>query len=173
MQSRGISLKSNVTFSVFYLIEVLIWRGTFCRKPYLNQISDSKVMSNWMILKTIENKSNSFVFLFVCCCFFGGGYISISHPDFGLISLDRNACYIFCPIFLLSASSCSWIRLQKLWHYHREKWQDNNGEFFLLLFCLLVCFVLFLFFVLFCFGVGCLFVFFLIFFFCFLSNRAN
>ena len=34
-----------VTFSVFYSIEVLIWRGTFCWKSYLNQTSGSKVHS--------------------------------------------------------------------------------------------------------------------------------
>ncbi len=43
---------------VFYLIEVLIWRGTFCWKPHLNRTSGSKVMSNWMILKS---KRNSFL----------------------------------------------------------------------------------------------------------------
>ena len=35
-----------VTFPVFYLIEVFIWRGTFCWKPHLNRTSGSKVMSN-------------------------------------------------------------------------------------------------------------------------------
>ncbi len=56
----------HVTFSDFYLTElnkVLIWRGTSCWKPHLNQTSGSKVMSNWTILKTIENKRNSFLFL--------------------------------------------------------------------------------------------------------------
>ncbi len=34
------------------------WRAlfTFCWKPHLNRTSGSKVMSNWRILKTIENK---------------------------------------------------------------------------------------------------------------------
>ena len=58
-QSEG----KHVTFSVFYLIEVLIWSGTFCWKPRLNQTSGSKVMSNWRMLKTIENKINSFLWL--------------------------------------------------------------------------------------------------------------
>ncbi len=63
-QLRKSVFKSNRWhFSVFYLIEVLIWRGNFCWKPHLNQTSGSKVMSNWRILKTIENKRNSFLFL--------------------------------------------------------------------------------------------------------------
>ncbi len=35
----------HVTFSAFYLIEVLIKRGTFCWKPNLNQTSGSKVVA--------------------------------------------------------------------------------------------------------------------------------
>ena len=35
----------NMTFSVFYSIALLIWRGTFCWKPHLNWTSGSKVMS--------------------------------------------------------------------------------------------------------------------------------
>ncbi len=57
---REISLNIvHVIFSVFYSIEVLIWRGTCCWKPHLNRTSGSKVLSNWRILKTIENKRNS------------------------------------------------------------------------------------------------------------------
>ena len=66
MQSRGISQNSeHVTFSVCYLIEVLLWRGTYCWKPHLNRISGSKVMSNWMVVKTIETKIKSFLLLAV------------------------------------------------------------------------------------------------------------
>ena len=66
LQSRGNQSEvEHVTFSVFYLIEMLIWRGIFCWKPHLNWISGSKVMSNWRILKTIENKRNPFLFLVI------------------------------------------------------------------------------------------------------------
>ncbi len=34
-----------MTFSVFYLIEIRIRRGTFCWKPHLNQTSGSKVIA--------------------------------------------------------------------------------------------------------------------------------
>ncbi len=65
----------------FPLIEVLIWRGTFCRKPHLNRSSGPKAMSNWMILRTIENK-NSYSFFWL--------YLTINAPDFRLIPLDRH-----------------------------------------------------------------------------------
>ncbi len=48
---------------IFCLIDVLIRRGTFCWKPHLNRSSGSEVMSNWKILRTIENNRNSFLFL--------------------------------------------------------------------------------------------------------------
>ena len=35
----------HVPFSFFYLIEILIWRGTFCWKTHLNKSCGSKVMS--------------------------------------------------------------------------------------------------------------------------------
>ncbi len=60
-----------MTFSVLYLIEVLIWKGTFCWKTCLNWSSGTKVMSNWRILRTIENNRNAFLFLAVShnqCC---------------------------------------------------------------------------------------------------------
>ena len=39
-------------------------RGAFCWKTHLNRSISSKVMSNWMILRTIEkNRRNSFPFL--------------------------------------------------------------------------------------------------------------
>ncbi len=47
---------------LFYLIEVLTWRGTFCWKPHLNRSSGSKVMSIWRVLRTIENNRSSFLF---------------------------------------------------------------------------------------------------------------
>ena len=55
----------HVRFSVFYLVEVLIWRagGTFCWKPHLNRCSGFNVMSDWRVLRTIENNRNSFLFL--------------------------------------------------------------------------------------------------------------
>ena len=54
-----------VPFSAFYLIEILIRRGTFCWKnpPESDQWFQS--YSNWKILKTIENKRNAFLFLAV------------------------------------------------------------------------------------------------------------
>ena len=60
----GESVGSRTCY-VFYLIEVLIRRGTFCWKPHLNRTSGSKVINNWKILKTIENKWNAFLFLAV------------------------------------------------------------------------------------------------------------
>ncbi len=45
----NLSEVEHVTFSV--LVEVLIFRGTFCWKPHLNQISGSKILSHWRILK--------------------------------------------------------------------------------------------------------------------------
>ncbi len=44
-KSVGTRTSDNFTF-LFQVIEVLIWRGTFCGKPHLNQSSGSKVMSN-------------------------------------------------------------------------------------------------------------------------------
>ena len=38
-------------------------RGTFSWKPHLNWSSGSKVLSNWRILRTIENNRNSFLSL--------------------------------------------------------------------------------------------------------------
>ena len=58
-------------FSVFSLIEVVIWRGTFWWESHLNRSSGSKVMSNWWIFRTIENNRNSFLFLTISrnqCC---------------------------------------------------------------------------------------------------------
>ena len=75
----------QVTFSVFYVIEVLILRGTFCWKIHLNRSSGSKVMSNWKILRTIQNNRNSFFFWL---------YLTINAQNFRLIPLDRNA-YVF------------------------------------------------------------------------------
>ncbi len=72
----------HVTFSDFYLIELLIWRGTFCWKPHLNRTSGSKVMSNWRILKTIENKRNSFLFLAIShnqCSWFPNDSARLQH----------------------------------------------------------------------------------------------
>ena len=72
MQSRGISRKLHMWhFQFSYLIEVLIWRGTFCWKPHLNRSNGSEIMSNWRILRTIENNRNSFLFLAIShnqCC---------------------------------------------------------------------------------------------------------
>ncbi len=42
-----------------------------CWKPHLNRFSGSKVMSNWRVLRTIENNRNSFLFLAIShnqCC---------------------------------------------------------------------------------------------------------
>ena len=66
--------------SVLYLIEVLIWRGTFCWKLHLNWTSGSKVMSNWRILKTRVKRNLSYFWL----------YLAISAPDFQLIPVNGN-----------------------------------------------------------------------------------
>ncbi len=84
MRSREISLKSNTwhfQFSIWLFIWLLIWSGTFCWKPHLNQSSGFKVMSDWKILKTIERKRNSLIFWL---------YLTINAPDFWLILLDHN-----------------------------------------------------------------------------------
>ncbi len=67
---KSVGTRTCLSFSVFYLNEVLIWRGTFCWKPHLNQSSGSEFMGNWRILRTIE-KRNSFLFLAIShnqCC---------------------------------------------------------------------------------------------------------
>ena len=64
MRSRGIMW--HVTFSVFYLIDILIRRGTFCWKPHPNRTSGSKALINWRIPKTIENMSLQVCFITSC-----------------------------------------------------------------------------------------------------------
>ena len=64
-----------------FLFEELIRKGTLCWKPHLNRTSGSKVMSNWRILKTMENKGNTFL---LCL------YLTINAPDFRIIPLDCN-----------------------------------------------------------------------------------
>ncbi len=71
-----------MTFSVFYLIEVLISRGTFCWKPHLNQTSGSKVISNWKILQNNRKQREIHNFFWL--------YLLINAPDFRLIPLDCN-----------------------------------------------------------------------------------
>ncbi len=54
-----------------FLFEMITWRGTFWWKLHLNRSSSSKVMSNWRVLRTIENNRNSFLFLAIShnqCC---------------------------------------------------------------------------------------------------------
>ncbi len=72
----------QVTFPFLYLFEILIKRGTFCCKPLVNRTSGFKVISNWMILKTIEKKKEMHSFYWL--------YLTINAPDFRLIPLDRN-----------------------------------------------------------------------------------
>ena len=56
----------HVTFSVFYSTEVLIRSLCILLKPQVNRTSGSKVIySNWKILKIIENKRNTFLFVIV------------------------------------------------------------------------------------------------------------
>ena len=74
MRSREISWNSHMWhFQFSILIEVLIWRGTSCWKLHVNRSSGSKVMSNWRILRTIENNRSSLLFLAMshdrCCRF--------------------------------------------------------------------------------------------------------
>ncbi len=58
---------------------MLIWRGTFCWKPPPeSDLNGSKVMSNWRILKTIENKRNPFLFL------------AVSHHQFSSFQTDSS-----------------------------------------------------------------------------------
>ena len=105
MRSRGINQKSDLWhFQFFYLIEVL--RCTFCWKPCLNWSSGSKVISNWMILRTIENNRNSFLF-WLC--------LTINTLDFWLIPLDRNTYVI-------------WYMIQFIWSTndrHLRQWLLN------------------------------------------------
>ena len=94
MQFRGISRKLNIlTFSVFYLIEIFIRRGTFCWKlktsPELDQWFQS--FSNWKILKTIENKTKIHSFFWQ--------YLKMNAPDFRLIPLDCNTYVTETAIF--------------------------------------------------------------------------
>ncbi len=80
MRSRGASRKSNMWhFQFFYLIEVLIRKGIFCRKSHLNQASGSKVKVIERFSKHVRmfsitwstamafnrNKRNAFLFLAV------------------------------------------------------------------------------------------------------------
>ena len=89
MRSREISLMRGLMwhFQFHFLIEVLIWRGTFSWKLHLNRTSGSKVMSNWMILWTIENNNEKHFFFWL--------YLTINAPDidFRLI-IDRNTCTV-------------------------------------------------------------------------------
>ncbi len=90
----------HVTFSVFYLIQVLMKRGTFWWKPHLNQTSGFKVIAKWRILIKIESKRNMFLFL------------AVSHNQCSRLTiLDRNT---FCP---------EDVRLMKAWHLN-----FSNGE---------------------------------------------
>ena len=67
MRSRLGKSAWNRTCNIFsFLFDwVLIWKGTFHWKPHLIWTSGSKVLSNWRILKTIENKRNAFLLLAV------------------------------------------------------------------------------------------------------------
>ncbi len=65
-------------------------------KPHMNQTSGSKFVSNWRILKTIENKRNSFLFLAIS---------HINAPDFRLIPLDRNT-YVPFSAFERNCRNC-------------------------------------------------------------------
>ena len=60
MRSRCIhSEVEHVTFSVSYLVEILIRRGTFCRKPHLNRTSGSKVITIEIFSKQLKTISQS------------------------------------------------------------------------------------------------------------------
>ena len=63
MRSREISRNSNMWHNFHFSIWLKCsWRGK-CWKPHLNRSGGSKVMSNWRILRTTENNTNSFLFL--------------------------------------------------------------------------------------------------------------
>ncbi len=62
-----------------------IFSFLFDWKPHLNQSSGSKVMSNWRVLRTIENNRNRNVFFWL--------YLTINAADFWLILLDRNTYF--------------------------------------------------------------------------------
>ena len=90
-----------MTFSVSYFIELLNL-GTFCRKSHLNRTSGSKVMSNWRILKTIENKRNSFLFL------------ALSHNQCSrLPNYSSRSQHIWCWIHCIFISECPLQIMQK------------------------------------------------------------
>ncbi len=68
-------------------------------KTYLNRSSGPKAMSNWRVLRTIENNRHSFVFFWL--------YLTINTADFRLIPLGHNTyleihsswhCSLFCLI---------------------------------------------------------------------------
>ncbi len=67
MQSKGIMQLEveHVTFAVFYLIEVLIRRGTFWWKPHLQRISGSIVTALKDSQNNRKQKRNAFLFLVV------------------------------------------------------------------------------------------------------------
>ena len=94
---KSVWSRTNVTFSVFYihvyLIEVLIYSSAFCWKLHLHQnwTSGSKEMNDWRILKTIENKRNSFLFL-------------LSHNQCAQLSTDstRSQHIYLCTVFFMT-----------------------------------------------------------------------
>ena len=89
MRSRGISRKSDMWHFQFSIWLKCSFGEVFCWKPHLNWSNGSKVMSNWMILKTIE--IHSFFWL----------YHTINAADFRLIPLDHNTYVQNKPRILL------------------------------------------------------------------------
>ncbi len=72
MRSWEISRKSHMWHFSFLLDwNAHLERYIFCLKPHFNRSSGSKVMSNWRILRTIENNRDSLLFLAIShhqCC---------------------------------------------------------------------------------------------------------
>ncbi len=64
MRSCGISWNSHMWHFQFSIwLKCSLGEVHFAEKPHLNRSTGSKVVSNWRVLRTIENNRNSFLFL--------------------------------------------------------------------------------------------------------------
>ena len=78
MRSREINRNSHM-----WHFQFSIWlKCPFGEVHFAENPTCSKVMSNWRILRTVENNRNSFLFLAI--------YLTINAANFWLIPLDRN-----------------------------------------------------------------------------------
>ena len=91
MRSKGISLKSNIWFSVFYLIEVLIYRGILLKIP---PEVDQWFQSHKQWKDSQNNRKQKKLIPF-------SGNLTINAPNFQLIPLDRNTYYAWFIHYLI------------------------------------------------------------------------